>query len=51
MIRNVKKKKRIFGHVRPAKIQINLRIRTVWSETSLSASRDLESMAIMVNSD
>ena len=30
-------RKRTFSHVRPAKIQISLRIRTVWSETSLSA--------------
>ena len=29
-------RKRTFGHVRPAKIQINLRIRTVWSESSLA---------------
>ena len=29
--------KRTFGHVRPAKIQISLRIRAVWSESSLSA--------------
>ena len=27
--------KRTFGHVRPAKVQISLRIRTVWSEFSL----------------
>ena len=30
-------RKRNFGHVRPAKIQISLRIRAVWSESSLSA--------------
>ena len=30
-------RKRTFGHVRPAKIQISLRIRAVWSESSLSA--------------
>ena len=29
--------KRTFGHVRPAKIQISLRIRTVWSESWLAA--------------
>ena len=29
--------KRTFGHVRPAKIQISLRIRLVWSESSLGA--------------
>ena len=33
MSRNVKK----IGHVRPAKIQISLRISTVWSESSLGA--------------
>ena len=31
--RNVRK--RTFWHVRPAKIQISLRIRAVWSESSL----------------
>ena len=30
-------RKRIFGHVPPAKIQISLRIRAVWSESSLGA--------------
>ena len=35
MARNVSK--RAFGHVRPAKGQIRLRIRAVWSESSLSA--------------
>ena len=35
MSRNVRK--RTFGHVRPAKIQISLRIRAVWSESSLAA--------------
>ena len=30
-------RKHIFGYVRPAKIQISLRIRAVWSESSLSA--------------
>ena len=29
--------KRTFGHVRPAKIQISLRIRAVWSKSSLDA--------------
>ena len=33
--RNVRK--RTFGHMRPTKIQISLRIRTVWSESSLGA--------------
>ena len=33
MNRNVRK--RTFGHVRPAKVQISLRIRTVWLESSL----------------
>ena len=33
--RNVRK--RTFGHVHPAKIQISLRIRAVWSESSLGA--------------
>ena len=33
--RNVRK--RTFRHVRPAKIQIRLRIRAVWSESSLVA--------------
>ena len=35
MNRNVRK--RTFGHVRPVKIQISLRIRAVWSESSLGA--------------
>ena len=30
-------RKRSFGHVRQAKIQISLRIRAVWSESSLGA--------------
>ena len=30
-------RKRTFGHVRPAKVQISLRICTVWSESSLDA--------------
>ena len=30
-------RQRTFGHVRPAKIQIRLRIRAVWSESSLGA--------------
>ena len=34
-IRNVRK--RTSGHVRPGKIQISLRIRAVWSESSLRA--------------
>ena len=32
-----KVKKRNFGHVRPTNIQIRLRIRAVWSESSLGA--------------
>ena len=35
VIRNAKK--HTFVHVRPAKIQIRLRIRAVWSESSLGA--------------
>ena len=35
MVRNVGK--RTSGHVRQAKIQISLRIRAVWSESSLGA--------------
>ena len=35
MSRNVRK--RTSGHVRPAKIQISLRIRAVWSESPLGA--------------
>ena len=31
------RQKAYFGHVRPAKIQISLRIRAVWSESSLGA--------------
>ena len=34
-MRNVRE--RTFGHVRPAKIQISLRIRADWSESSLGA--------------
>ena len=30
-------RKRTFGHVRQAKIQISLRFRAVWSESSLRA--------------
>ena len=30
-------RRRTFGHVRQATIQISLRIRAVWSESSLSA--------------
>ena len=30
-------RKRTFGHVRPAKIQMSLRIRAVWSSCSLVA--------------
>ena len=35
MNRNVSK--RTFGHVRPVKIQIRLRFRAVWSESSVCA--------------
>ena len=35
MSRNVMK--RTFSHVRPAKIKISLRIRAVWSESSMDA--------------
>ena len=38
MSRNVRK--RIFWHMRPTKTQITLCIRTVWSESSLLASRN-----------
>ena len=38
MSRNVRK--RTFEHVRPAKIQISLRIRAVWSESSLGTILD-----------
>ena len=34
---NCKVRKRIFEHIHPAEIQISLRTRTVWSESSLSA--------------
>ena len=34
-------KKRTFWHVLPAKTQISLRIRAVWSASSLSARRNL----------
>ena len=37
MVRNVRK--RTFGHVRPTKTRISLRIRAVWSKSPLSASR------------
>ena len=30
--------KRVFGHMRTAKVQISLRIRAVWSDTSLFAN-------------
>ena len=39
-------RKHTFSYVRPTKIQINLRIRTVWSESSLLAWRNLASLAI-----
>ena len=34
---NRKDRKRTFRHVRSAKIQVSLRIRTVWSESSLDS--------------
>ena len=43
MSRTTKKKKK--WHVRPAKTQISLGIRPVWSESSLSARRKLGSLA------
>ena len=36
---NLNVRKSIFGPVRPAKIQISLRIRAVWSESSLGTLR------------
>ena len=44
-------RKCILGHVRPAKTQISLRIRAVWSESSLSARRNLGSVAILKGSN
>ena len=40
------REKRTFGHVRPTKTQISLRIRAVWLESLLSAWRSVASMAI-----
>ena len=39
-------RKRTFWHVRPTKTQIRLRMRTVWSESSLSEWRNFASLAI-----
>ena len=39
-------KKRTFGHVLPAKIQISLCIRTVWSESSLGAFLDSQGYSV-----
>ena len=39
-------RKRTFWYVRPTKTQISLRIRAVWSESSLSAWRNFASLAI-----
>ena len=42
-------RKRTFGHVRPAKFQISLCIRAVWSESSLSAfwiARDVKFLPV-----
>ena len=44
MSRNVRK--RTLLHVHPTKIQISLRMRAVWSESSLSAWRYFASLAI-----
>ena len=44
MSRNVRK--RTFWHVRPTKTQISLRVRAVWSESSLSTWRNFVSLAI-----
>ena len=41
-----KVRKRTFWNVRPTKTQISLRIRAVWSESSLSARRNFASLAI-----
>ena len=43
---NRKARKRTYWHVRPTKTQISLRIRTVWLESSLSAWRNVASLAI-----
>ena len=41
-----KERKCTFWHVHPTKTQIRLRIRAVWSESSLSAWRKIASLAI-----
>ena len=38
-------RKRTFGHARPTKSQNSLRIRAVWSESSLAACRNFASLA------
>ena len=46
--------KRNFGHVRPVKIQIRLRIRAVWSESSLDAywiAKDVITKTYLYNID
>ena len=40
------REKSTFWHVRPTKTQISLRIRTVWSEPSMSACRNFPSLSI-----
>ena len=44
--RNVRKRTFTSWHMRPTKTQISLRIRAVWSESSLSAWRNFASLAI-----
>ena len=41
-------RKRTFWHVRPTKTQISLRIRAVWSESSLSTLKNFASLAIQI---
>ena len=40
--------KRTFGHLRPKKAQVFLRIRAVWSESSLSARRNFSSLTVQI---
>ena len=44
-------RKRTFGHERPAKIQISLRIRAVWSESSLGAFLDSRGCKVFLRAD
>ena len=46
LTRNVRE--RTFGHVRPTKTQISLRIRAVWSESSLSTWKIFVSLGIKI---